>query len=160
LDVLDETRAREIGRLYPRGGKSVLRFVIGAEIGKAGYSSFPWYTAERDFITMNEKALTIKEHVTHEIGHWLGLFHIWGNSNESTGTECNVGDFGDGVFDTNQQKYAGRRACGTEEDSCGLGNFDDITNFMGYDYCRSTFTAGQFERMRKSWDTYRNVEKN
>lgn len=79
---------------------------------------------------------------THEIGHWLGLRHLWGD------TEC--GD--DGVDDTPRQKHY-NYGCPTfpRVTTCSPnGNGDMFMNYMDYsdDGCMNMFTIGQKKRMR------------
>jgi hypothetical protein len=80
---------------------------------------------------------------THEVGHWLNLFHIWGDD----GTSCNGTDL---VGDTPNQ--AGENyGCPTyPKISCNNTPTGDMfMNFMDYtdDACMSMFTAGQKARM-------------
>lgn len=79
---------------------------------------------------------------THEIGHWLGLIHTWGD------TSC--GD--DQVDDTpKQQSY--NFGCPTfpKLSTCSPdGNGDMFMNYMDFsdDACMNMFTWGQAKRMR------------
>lgn len=77
---------------------------------------------------------------THEIGHYLGLRHIWGDGG------CGVDDF---CEDTPAQDRASSSAsCELSKESCGTA--DMIENFMDYtpDKCMNLFTKDQKERMR------------
>ncbi|GGH45176.1 hypothetical protein IA57_03765 [Mangrovimonas yunxiaonensis] len=79
--------------------------------------------------------------LTHEVGHWLGLRHIWGDGG------CTIDDF---CADT--PAAAGSNfGCPTGADSCAFGNTDPdmIENYMDYtdDGCMHTFTADQVARM-------------
>jgi hypothetical protein len=80
----------------------------------------------------------------HEAGHWLGLKHIWGD------TQC--GD--DGVDDTPQQGFF-TRGCPTElRNSCNNSATGDMfMNYMDYtnDDCMNLFTLGQRQRMRAAF---------
>jgi len=86
--------------------------------------------------------------LTHEVGHWLGLYHTFQGG-------CN--GQGDRVADT--PAVANPNYGCPVKDSCpndGLGK-DQVQNFMDYsdDSCMTEFTGGQFERMNTQWDVYR-----
>jgi len=76
---------------------------------------------------------------THEIGHFLGLIHIWGDASDCTGT-----DFCD---DTPPQSGNSSR-CPRGRFTCGNTNM--IENYMDYtnDTCMNVFTNDQARRMR------------
>ena len=80
--------------------------------------------------------------LTHEVGHWLGLRHIWGDS-----SACTNDDF---CADTPNATNS-NGGCPTV-DSCpsdGLGA-DMVENYMDYsnDACLNTFTADQKTRIQ------------
>ncbi len=78
---------------------------------------------------------------THEIGHWLGLRHIWGDGG------CTVDDFCNDTPVAGQANYG----CPTGENSCtALPGNDMIENYMDYtdDLCMNIFTNDQKTRMR------------
>jgi hypothetical protein len=129
--------------------KSYLNIWIGNLVAGAGYSSMPGSDANKDGIVINTGAFgtinvsgnyNLGRTATHEVGHWLGLKHIWGDA------QC--GD--DLVGDTPQQ---GRftQGCPTSfQSSCSNGELGDMyMNFMDYtaDACMNLFTEGQKRRM-------------
>jgi hypothetical protein len=74
---------------------------------------------------------------THEVGHYLGLRHIWGDG------DCSVDDY---CADT--PVAAGPNfECGATVTSCG--SVDMVENYMDYtaDACMNVFTADQRDRM-------------
>lgn len=78
---------------------------------------------------------------THELGHYFGLLHTWGDGG------CEADDY---VEDTplSSQSYNGFGDCSsTTQESCGSP--DMFQNFLAYtnDACMSLFTEGQKERM-------------
>jgi len=72
----------------------------------------------------------------HEVGHWLGLRHIWGSSNG-----C---DMDDGISDTPLQSRANRR-CPTHPSVSCNNDGDMFMNHMDYteDLCKTAFSAEQ-----------------
>jgi PKD repeat protein len=82
--------------------------------------------------------------LTHEIGHWLGLPHVWGSTNDP-GVAC--GD--DGIADTPISK--GFNFCPTNTNQakvCDPTIVENYQNYMEYSYCSVMFTKGQIEAMR------------
>ncbi|MFN4147355.1 MAG: M43 family zinc metalloprotease [Runella sp.] len=75
--------------------------------------------------------------LTHEVGHWLGLRHIWGDAN------C-----GDDFCDDTPTQASESRGCQRGRVSCGTVNM--VENYMDYsdDACFNIFTRDQKARMR------------
>ncbi|MCS6790844.1 MAG: zinc metalloprotease, partial [Bacteroidia bacterium] len=77
---------------------------------------------------------------THEIGHWLGLRHTWGDGG------CNVDDFCDDTPLCSGSHFG----CAANPTSCIPGVRRMIENYMDYsdDPCMNIFTLEQAMRMR------------
>jgi hypothetical protein len=84
---------------------------------------------------------------THEIGHYLGLFHTFQNA-------CRYP--GDSVSDTPDEATPAY-GCPTGRNTCVSTGYDPINNYMDYtdDACMTNFTAGQAARMRWAVQNYR-----
>lgn len=88
---------------------------------------------------------------THEIGHWLGLRHIWGDG------DCSADDFcddtpsqdGDSPLTTNCASSHANNTCTTTDVPYGIDAPDQIENYMDYsaDVCMNMFTTDQVNRM-------------
>lgn len=83
--------------------------------------------------------------LTHEIGHYLNLAHVWGSTN-------NPGSCGgdDGVADT-PPSY-GWTSCVNQTISkkCDPDSSENVQNYMEYSYCSNMFTKGQAQRMQNA----------
>lgn len=88
--------------------------------------------------------------LSHEVGHFLNLFHIWGGNNVPdyyylpVGQQSNCGE-SDEVDDT--PPTIGWSSCQHSNASCG-NTVDNYQNMMDYSYCNIMFTEGQKQRMR------------
>ena len=120
--------------------------------GMMGYASVPGCDPQKDGVVIKYTAFGTTSNVlapfnkgrtaVHEIGHWLGLRHIWGDA------DC--GD--DKIEDTPPQAGPTRGCPSGVVATCSSGaagnmymNFMDFTN----DECTNMFTEGQTNRMRE-----------
>ena len=120
--------------------------------GLLGYAQFPGDDPLTDGVVINYQSFgnigtvvspsTGGRTATHEIGHWLGLRHIWGDGG------CGVVD---SVADT-PDADASYSTCDTTRNTCtespGPQVPDMMENYMDYspDSCMNMFTIGQRDR--------------
>ncbi|CUA66711.1 Extracellular metalloprotease 1 [Rhizoctonia solani] len=88
--------------------------------------------------------------LTHELGHWLGLYHTF------QGDSCSGG--GDFIDDT-PPELTPTFGCPAKKDTCPGGGPDPIHNYMDYsdDRCMNQFTQGQFARIKEQVKQYRGI---
>jgi len=120
--------------------------------GLLGYAQFPGGAAATDGIVIDyayfgdtgtaTAPYDLGRTATHEVGHYLGLRHIWGDG------PCGADDF---VSDT-PESDASNGGCAIGHVSCG--SVDMVQNYMDYSYdaCMNLYTAGQTTRMRAYFD--------
>jgi len=109
--------------------------------------NFPVTTTITDGVTIDYRffgidgssiSASLGRTATHEVGHYLGLRHIWGDGG------CGVDDF---VADTPLQDNS-NTICNASPARISCGSNDMIQNYMDYtpDACMNLFTVGQIER--------------
>jgi PKD repeat protein len=134
-------------------GNKYLNIYVAADIGgAAGYTYLPsgWSGTGMDngihvlhnyTGSIGTSSSSTSRTLTHEVGHWLNLSHLWGGTNEpAVQSNCNDDD---GVADT--PNTIGWQSCNLNGTSCN--SLDNVENYMEYSYCSKMFTNGQKARM-------------
>ncbi len=140
-----------------QGGKNALNIWL-VDFANLGIATFPWDYASRpsiDGVRVHYDSLpgggianyNLGETATHEVGHWLGLYHTFQGGCTSTN---------DQVSDTPAQSSP-TSGCPAGRDSCSLPGLDPIHNYMDYSYdsCYTQYTPGQSTRINNNWTAYR-----
>ena len=140
-----------------QGGADALNIWL-VDFAYLGVATFPW-----DYATSNgtdgvrvyygslpggtERNYSEGDTATHEVGHWLGLYHTFQGGCRKEGDE---------VADTPAQSIA-TNGCPEGQDSCPEPGVDSIHNYMDYSYdsCYTEFSPGQAVRMDAMWAAYR-----
>jgi len=98
--------------------------------------------------TIGTSSYFLRTVLSHEIGHYLNLQHIWGGNNVPGFPYLPVGDPGNCAFDdgvTDTPNTIGWSSCNLTAQSCG--ELENVQNYMDYAYCARMFTEGQKQRM-------------
>jgi Pregnancy-associated plasma protein-A len=164
--VNDNDRQTMSNLSYWDSNKYLNIWVAALSSGYIGYGEFPYAESVEgldidsnestdgvfiDYTTFGKKIGTNKtgiysfgRTVTHEIGHWMGLYHTWGD--ERCGTDY--------VSDTPVAATSNFLCRDVFSNCTGTRTRNMIENYMDYspDSCMNIFTEGQKQRMRAALD--------
>ena len=130
-----------------------------ATSGMAGHALMPpvadtlpdWdgIVMSHDYVgTIGTSQWTHRTVLSHEVGHYLNLYHIWGGNNVPGFYYLTVASSGNCAYDdevADTPNTIGWQSCSISGSSCG--GLDNVQNFMDYSYCSTMFTEGQKQRM-------------
>ncbi|HEX8499362.1 MAG TPA: zinc metalloprotease [Pyrinomonadaceae bacterium] len=162
---LGSAEEREMKTALHVGGANTLNFYVNNAGGVyLGWATFPfWYEGDplMDGVVVlysslpgggccGDRVYDRGDTGTHEVGHWLGLFHTF-----QGGCAANYNDF---VADTAAERSPAF-GCPVGRDSCPGAGVDPLENFMDYteDSCMYQFTPGQSARMEALSQLYRGL---
>ncbi len=134
-----------------------------------GYATFPGGPANVDGVVIQSQYFglgtapspnNLGRTTVHEVGHWLGMRHIWADDDTQSGVHCDSSDF---VDDTPNASAKSQSDCNLTMNSCAneapyWGTIDPpdmVENYMDYsaDACMALFTLGQKARMYSFFNT-------
>lgn len=136
--------------------------------GILGYATFPGGAPSEDGVVVNGEYFgrttcatppyALGRTATHEVGHWLGLYHTFQGGCAGT-TQFDCATSGDNVCDT-PPTASSNFGCTTNQNSCTetpTDMPDQTVNYMDYgdDNCIVMFSQGQVDRMQGILNTTR-----
>lgn len=139
---------------WPRFNYLNIWVVAQMENGVAGYAYYPTAVEGMGFFrdgiiildnyigSIGTGSINNSRALTHEIGHFLGLAHPWGSTNEP-GVTC-----GDDFIPDTPTTRGSNLVCNLSLSECTPGVIENVQNYMDYSYCSRMFTLDQVTAMR------------
>ena len=87
--------------------------------------------------------------LTHEVGHWFGLYHVFGSTN-SAGVDCTGDDLINDTPVTIGYLNCPDASVPAQYQICTPGVSENYQNYMDYSYCCRMFTQGQCQEMQNT----------
>lgn len=127
--------------------------------GLLGYAQFPGGLPATDGVVISYQSFgntgtvaapsTLGRTTIHEVGHWMGWFHIWGDDQDCTGSDS-IPDTPNATVASSSDCQVTRNSCPNEDPYWGsVDPTDMVQNYMDYshDSCMNMFSEGQKTRM-------------
>ena len=158
----DNVKSSSLGGQDPwPSGEYLNIWVCNLKDSLAGYATFPGTQSNLDGVVVDyqffgnigtaKAPYDLGRTTTHQVGHWLGLYHTYNiNCEGESDTSCTTqGDF---VCDTPPSTLPGN-SCVSGQNTCTefpVDHIDQQSNFMNWstDSCLNLFTIQQAQRMR------------
>jgi len=150
-----ERRAKQALAIDPARHLNI--YVCKPGLNLLGWAYFPWSAPESHYIhgvvvdytslPGGEAPYDLGRTATHEVGHYLGLFHTFQGGCVAPGDEVDDTPF----------EATPAFGCQIGRNTCPAPGDDPVTNYMDYsdDACYEEFSAGQMERMQAIVPVYR-----
>lgn len=136
----------------------VRKIIFNSGFGAAGYTYFPgtWPVGDSHdaivvlnnyFGSIGTGSNFLSRVLTHEVGHWLDLYHVFGGTN-GAGIDCSGDDYVNDTPYSLGYLNCPNPAIPSQYQICTAGVSENFQNYMDYSYCCRMFTPGQGQRMQ------------
>ncbi|MBL7931265.1 MAG: T9SS type A sorting domain-containing protein [Bacteroidia bacterium] len=136
----------------------VRKIIFNSGFGAAGYTYFPgtWPIGDSHdaivvlnnyFGSIGTGSNFLSRVLTHEVGHWLDLYHVFGGTN-GAGIDCSGDDYVNDTPTSLGYLNCPNPSVPSQYQICTPGVSENFQNYMDYSYCCRMFTPGQGQRMQ------------